>query len=382
MIHIHKKPDISEKLSVLSQDSQFDLACACGRKDLKEDHRHRSKEDKWIYPVVLPDNRRTFLFKTLISNVCVNDCRYCPLRSNQDTRRFSLQAEELVNTFFKYYNIGRVSGLFLSSGVIGNPDLTMERINKIAILLRRMEFKGYLHLKIIPGASDAAIEEALSLASAVSINIETPGQKNFAHLGTSKDYIEDIIRPIKLISNLTGRGAPYGRVKQTTQFVVGASSETDQEIVKYSWGLYKRLGLNRVYFSAYQRGMGDNNLPGELSHRTNNELLTREHRLYQVDWLLRKYSFNDDEIPFDNDGNLLLSTDPKEVWAELHPEFFPLDINRADKFELLRVPGFGSVTVDEIIRFRKDRRRIRSIEDLGKPGKRLRKAEKYLKFGY
>ena len=380
MISIHKKPGTREKLEILSQDSQYDLACACGTKD-PEEHRKRSQDNRWIYPVVLPDGRHTFLFRTLVSNSCVNDCRYCPLRAGTDSRRCSLTREETVKSFLQYYRAGIVSGLFLTSGVTGNPDRTMQTINDIAYILRRKEqFKGYMHLKVIPGASDAAVEETVSLASAVSVNIETPGEKNFRILTRAKDYLNDVIRPIKLISRLTSKGERYSRVKQTTQFVVGASGETDSEIVKYTWGLYRRLNLSRVYFSAYQRGTGETDLPGEHSALTNREMLMREHRLYQTDWLMRRYGFKEIEIPFDSKGNLDLEYDPKEVWAKNHPEFFPLNINKADVHQLLRVPGFGHVTVDLITRARREGK-IKSLDDLGKTGKRLIKAASYIEFG-
>lgn len=380
MISIHKKPDTLEKLNLLSQDSQYDLACACSTKDPLE-HRHRSEDNKWIYPIALPDGRRTFLFKTMISNSCVNDCRYCPLRADNDSRRCTLSSEEIVRAFLNYYRRGAVSGIFLTSGVKGNPDSTMERINQIASVLRRKEnFRGYMHLKIIPGASNAAIEETVSMASAVSVNIEAPGEKNFTLLSKNKNYLSDVIKPIKLISSLTQKGEKFYGVKQTTQFVVGAAGEKDSEIVKYSWGLYKRLNLQRVYFSAYQRGAGHSDLPGEFSPLSNMDMLTREHRLYQTDWLIRKYGFAEEEIPFDADGNLILDTDPKEVWAQNNPEFFPLNINRADKMELLRVPGLGHVTVDNIIKLRREGR-ISSMDSLGKMGKRLSKAGEYIEFG-
>ncbi len=379
MVLIQRSPDTAEKLAILSQDSQYDLACSCGTKD--GEHRKRSADNKWIYPVVLPNGGRTYLFKTLVSNACVNNCKYCPLRVGQDPRRCTLSEEETVRAFMEYYRARKVQGLFLSSGVTGTPDRTMERINTIAGMLRRQEFKGYIHLKIIPGASDAAIEQAVSLASAVSLNIETAGEKHFQRLCTSKDYLEDVIRPIKLISQLTERGSPFGRVKQTTQFVVGAADETDQEIVKYSWGLYKRLGLQRIYFSAYQRGLGEADLPGERNTHSNQDILTREHRLYQVDWLIRKYGFQEDEIPFDEGGRLSLQADPKEIWATKHPEFFPVDINRADKYQLLHVPGLGPTTVDRILKYRREGGKIRSMSDLGRIGKRLMKAQAYVKFG-
>ena len=212
------------------------------------------------------------------------------------------------------------------------------------------------------------------------MNIETAGEKHFAQLCGSKDYLEDVIRPMRLISELTGRGARYSKVKQTTQFVVGAADESDRQIVDYSWGLYKRLGLSRVYFSAYQRGLGTTDLPGEQSGASNDDILTREHRLYQVDWLIRKYGFAADEIVFEDDGKLSLKADPKEVWAQRHRECFPVDANKADKWELLRVPGLGLVTVNRIISMRSKGERIRRMSDLGKVGKRLGKAATYLKF--
>jgi predicted DNA-binding helix-hairpin-helix protein len=232
----------------------------------------------------------------------------------------------------------------------------------------------------MPGSSDAAVERAVSLASAVSLNIETAGAEHFGKLSASKDYTEDVIHPIKLISALTAKGSRFERVKQTTQFIVGASDETDSEIVKYSWGLYRRLGLDRVYFSAYQRGLGEPDIPGENSSRSNEELLVREHRLYQTDWLIRKYGFGETEIPFDANGNLHTDVDPKEAWARQHREFFPVNINRAGRNELLRVPGLGYVTVDFILSARKNGARLNSIFSLGKLGKRFEKAAPYISF--
>jgi predicted DNA-binding helix-hairpin-helix protein len=378
--YVRVAPDTHEKLTILSQESQYDLACACGVNET--DARRRSSDDKWIYPVTFENGRKTFLFKTLVSNECINNCLYCPLRARIDSRRCSLTPEETASIFLEYYRARRVQGIFLTSGVTDTPDNTMDRIISTASILRRGGFRGYMHLKVIPGASDAAIEQAVSLASAVSVNIETAGEEHFKKLRSSKNYLDDIIRPMKLIRQLTQPEARYSRVHQTTQFVVGASDETDKEIVTYSWGLYKRMGLNRVYFSAYQRGLGDPDLPGERSPLTNAELLNREHRLYQTDWLIRKYGFSDDEIPFESDGNLSLNTDPKELWAMRHPELFPIDINRADKYELLRVPGLGPVTVNTILRIRKNGSKISSMDSLGKVGKRLTKAKKYVKFGY
>ena len=244
----------------------------------------------------------------------------------------------------------------------------------------RHNFRGYIHLKIIPGASEAAIEEAVSLASTVSLNIETPGEKNLAKLSEKKKYIRDIIEPIKLISRLTTRGSKYEKVKQTTQFIVGAAEESDAEIVKYMWGLYERLKMHRVYFSAYQKGLGDESIAGEQERAEKpTDVFMREHRLYQVDFLLRKYGFKESDIAFDDGGRLSLTVDPKEAWAKRHPERFPVNVNLASQFALLRVPGLGPVTVKQLLKQRKTGR-IRYIEDVGKVGVRLEKARKYLAF--
>ena len=379
MVGVVSKPDTHGKLEILSADAQYDLACACSCS--KDEHRQRSDDGKWIYPVTLPSGGKSTLFKTLISNVCANDCKYCPLRTDMDIRRCSLRAQETAKVFLDYYRQRKVFGLFLSSGVLGSADATMERLNAVARLLRKKyRFRGYIHLKIIPGASDAAIEEAVSLASAVSLNIETPGAKNLAKLSNKKEYIKDIIEPIKLMSKLTAPGMKYEKVKQTTQFIVGAAGEGDTEIVKYMSGLYERLKMHRIYFSAYQQGLGEESIAGEqVRLQRPADIFMREHRLYQVDFLLRKYGFEESDIVFEKDGNLSLTTDPKEAWALMHPEFFPVDVNQAAMFSLLRVPGLGPVTVRRILERRKQAH-LRRIEDVGQVGVRLEKARKYLAF--
>lgn len=378
MTAVITRPSTQEKLRILSADAQYDLACACSSKE--DPGRTRGDDGNWVYPVTLPNGGKTTLFKTLVSNVCGNDCKYCPLRSEKDIRRCSLSAEETVKIFLDYYRRKRVFGLFLSSGLCGSADGTMEMLNGTARILRgRHGYKGFIHLKIIPGASDAAVEEAVSLASAVSLNIETTGQERMKKLSSRKDYIRDIIEPIKLISRLTGKGMRYSRVKQTTQFIVGAADETDTEIVKYMSGLYDRLNMHRVYFSAYQNGLGDKEIEGAEPGAGSGDTFMREHRLYQVDFLLRRYGFKEEDILFGENGKLSLETDPKEVWAENHPEFFPVNANYASKFELLRVPGLGPITVTRIVKHRRYAR-LRRIEDVGKVGVLLKKAEKFLRF--
>lgn len=371
--------DTIEKLKVLSEDSQYDLACACGTRN--DDRRRRGREGKWLYPVSLPQGGYSVLLKTLLSNACANDCGYCPLRSESNIRRCTLQPEEVARVFMDYQRRKNVFGLFLSSGVINTADHTMDKINTVARLLRyKHQYRGYIHLKIIPGASDAAIEDSLSLASAVSLNIETPGKKHFEALSAKKNFDKDIVRPLKLMSRLTDRGMRFSRVKCATQFIVGASDEKDSEIINYMEGLYNRLNFNRVYFSAYQKGLGIPDIPGEKNFLTSPEdSFMREHRLYQTDFLMRKYGFNNKEIPLDKSGNLRLDRDPKQIWADTHPEFYPVRINSADKEQLLRVPGLGPDTVNRILKVRRENR-VSCPGDLGIKGKRLEKMKEYVVF--
>jgi predicted DNA-binding helix-hairpin-helix protein len=371
--------DTIEKLKVLSADSRYDLACACGTG--KDDRRRRGLDGKWLYPVPLPQGGYSILLKTLLSNSCTNDCRYCPLRAKRDIRRCTLNPEEVARIFMEYFRSRKVFGLFLSSGVINNADFTMDKINAVARLLRyKHRFKGYIHLKVIPGASDAAIEDSLALASAVSLNIETPGKKHFGLLSDKKDYHNDILRPLQLMGKLTARGTRFSRVKCTTQFIVGASDETDVEIVDSMYNLYNSLKFKRVYFSAYQKGLGDPGIPGERFSLTSSEnIFMREHRLYQVDFLCRKYGFSKEDVIFGEDGNLRCDKDPKEVWADIHPEYFPVRLNTSEREALLRVPGVGPEKVQKILRLRQEHR-IARLEDLGIKGKRLTKIKAYVIF--
>lgn len=373
--------DAHEKLQTLADASRFDLSCACGTRD-NDDHRRRGPGGVWVYPASLPRGGTCVMLKTLLSNACVNDCRYCPFRSDRDTPRTTLTPEEVAAAYMDFVRRGSVHGLFLSSGVVRGADHTMERMAAVArILRRRYDYHGYLHLKILPGASDAAIEEALSLANCVSLNVEVPTAAAFARLSRTKDYFRDIVRPLKRISALTARGAPFARVRQSTQFIVGAADESDADIVKAMGALYRRWGVARVYFSAYQRGLGDPSLPGERAPQPSPDApLTREHRLYQADWLLRKYGFEAEEIPLDPAGRLALDADPKETWARLHPERFPVDVNRAERHELLRVPGLGPVAVDRLLAARREGR-LESLDDIGPPSRRLAKAAHYITFG-
>jgi predicted DNA-binding helix-hairpin-helix protein len=369
--------DTRETLKILSDDAQYDLACACGSQD--DDRRKRSRDGLWIYPASTARGGRTSIMKLLLSNACSNDCKYCPLRQGRDFRRCTAEPADVADLFVSYRRQRQVFGLFLSSGVLQDADTTMDRINATARLLRtRHRYRGFLHLKIIPGASRPAIEEAISLASAVSLNVEAPTRNRFATLSAKKDFDRDIVQPIRTISELTQPGEKYARVKQTTQFVVGAAGEADRQIIQAVDGLYRRLRLNRVYFSAHQRGLGDPSLPGETSNMPMHDCLTREHRLYQVDFLFRRYKFALNDIAFEEDGNLSLHTDPKQLWADRHPEFFPVRWRGASRQSLLRVPGLGPTSVDRILRARRKNIVLRSLRDVGLRGKNLEKVLPYV----
>jgi len=387
--------DTQSKLDILSRDAQYDLSCACGTKNPLEHRKRNTEGTGWLYPATTASGGPGIMLKTLLGNRCSNDCKYCPLRQNQDFRPIALSAYEMASFFYDFQLKRQLIGLFLSSAVLGTADQTMDMLVSTAEILRKhFRYKGYIHLKVIPGASRASIDAALRYASAVSLNIETPGANHFAHLTERKDFQKDILDPLLYIAKQTGRGAKYGRVHTSSQFIVGASDEKDTEILRYTSRMYSDLHMGRLYFSAYQRGLGDPGIPGEqvLVESVPNPQLTlfdlgtdlsdpsslmREHRLYQADWLLRQYGFTYDELPFETGGNLSLTQDPKLVWAQRHPEVFPLSIKRASKADLLRVPGLGPVYVSRIIRERRDTP-IPTLESLRLPPNILQKARQYL----
>ncbi|MDD3823656.1 MAG: helix-hairpin-helix domain-containing protein [Sphaerochaetaceae bacterium] len=387
--------DTASKLDILARDAQYDLSCACSTKR-PEEHRKRTDSGSWLYPVTVASGGSGIMLKTLMSNMCTNDCKYCPLRECNDTSRISLQPEELARFFMQLQAQRNLIGIFLSSGVIGSPDKTMDRLVATAQLLRKQyRYRGYIHIKMIPGASHAAMDAALSLASAVSLNIETPGAAHCAKLSGAKDYEKDIIGGLTYISEKTAPASPYARVNKTSQFIVGASDESDKEILAYTWGMYRRLDFDRLYYSAYQAGLGDPSIPGERHQmpsvlpsdmlplaelrmpQGNPAILMREHRLYQADFLFRQYGFTYGDLFFDHGGNLDLSVDPKLMWAQRNPDRFPVSLSRASKEDLLRVPGIGPVMAKKIVAHRKHTP-ISSLESLRLPEYLLERAKPYL----
>jgi len=254
---------------------------------------------------------------------------------------------------------GQVEGLFLSSGVCGHSGQTMDRmIATVEIIRQRLSFPGYVHLKILPGATQAHVERAMQLADRVSVNLEAPNPTRLNLIAPGKDFANALLEPMRWVQRLReesgGRLAPAGH---TTQFVVGAAGEPDREILATTDLLYRELGLTRAYFSAFQP------VPDTPLESHPSTPLWREHRLYQSDWLLRKYGFAFEELIFDEEGNLPRQADPKMMWATAHPERFPVEVNRASREELLRVPGIGPRAATRIVRLRRQSK-FRELSDL------------------
>lgn len=323
--------------------------------------RKRGQAGQWIYPASLPDGRTVLLFKVLLSNDCRNDCVYCATRCSSNHERATFEAEELTRLFLELHNRGIAEGMFLSSGVWRSPDETMDRMLTVAEMLRvRHRFNGFLHLKVIPGASPDRVEQAARLADRISINLEAPNARALEQLAPNKDFRTDLIQRMHWISRLVAREDTRAR-GHTTQFVIGAADETDHEVLHATVRLYERLGLQRAYFSAFQPTRG----PRVLDKPATPPM--REHRLYQCDYLYRRYGFAFDDFVFGDDGCLPLHEDPKQLWAEAHPEGFPIEVNSAPRADLLRVPGIGPKSVGRIVR-RRGREPFHSLDDLRSTG--------------
>jgi putative DNA modification/repair radical SAM protein len=352
--------DTFEKAEILGRSAQYDL---CGEACGTDAARKKDDLGRWIYPAALPDGRRVAMLKVLLSNACQKDCYYCANRASRDFRRVSFAPEELARAFDQMHRKGLVKGLFLSSGVCDEVGRAMDQmIATVEWVRKRYAFSGYVHLKILPGASLAHVERAVQLATRVSVNLEAPNAERLARIAPRKDFAANLLQPMRwakgLIEASDGGLVPAG---QTTQFVVGAADESDREILMTTARLYKEIGLARAYFSAFQP-IADTPLE---SHPPTPPL--REHRLYQSDWLLRQYDFTFEDLIFDETGNLPREADPKMMWAQAHPERFPIEVNRASREELLRVPGLGPRSVARILRLRRQGT-FRTLTDLKKIG--------------
>jgi putative DNA modification/repair radical SAM protein len=353
--------DLPQKLSVLADAAKYDASCASSgttRRDSRGGEGLGSTTGSGICHSYTPDGRCVSLLKILLTNYCIYDCLYCINRASSGVRRARFTPDEVVRLTLDFYKRNYIEGLFLSSGIIRNPDYTMEQVVAVARKLRiEHQFRGYIHLKTIPEASQALIDEAGLHADRISINIELPTAADLARLAPEKNgerieramgAIRERIDGAKEERKASPRAPAFAPGGQSTQMIVGATPATDTEILRRADGLYQRQGLRRVYYSAFSPiPDASSKLPLVAPP------LVREHRLYQADWLLRFYGFGVEELTTGAEPNLDLQLDPKLAWALRHREHFPVNLNTAPRPLLLRVPGLGVKTVDKILAARR-----------------------------
>lgn len=354
------------KMQVLSDTAQFDLC----------DYVNHQKQSKanlpGIYYTSASGRCQIPLFKVLMTNKCSNDCKYCINNSKRNFSRIELTPEELTRVFLNYYHNKYVEGLFLSSGISGDIDTSMEKVIEVARLLRLEHgYSGYIHLKILPGSSKDLIKRAMGLANRVSVNIESATSDGLAELSSTKDYQKDIILRLKWIKDIRRKNPLYAPSGQTTQMIVGATDETDEEILNRIKYLYDKLDVKKSYFSSFQ-ALEDTPLENK-----NEPHPKRANRLYQTDALLNIYKFDLKEIIFQKDGLLDINHDPKYS-AALNMDIFPVEINHADYNDLIRVPGIGTISAKKIIAIRK-KRPFTKLEELKKLGVAVKRAEPFIK---
>lgn len=364
-----------QKLEILADAAKYDASCASSGAPRRHSLGTKgvgSTQRAGICHSYAPDGRCISLLKILLTNVCVFDCLYCVNRRSSNVRRARFSAAEVTDLTIALYQRNYIEGLFLSSGVIRNPDYTMEQIAEVARKLREEHgFRGYIHLKAVPGASEELLTRAGRHADRLSINIELPTETSLHQLAPEKSFsaIEKSMGSLKLriAETKSERRAPaFAPAGQSTQMIVGADGASDATILRTSARLYANFGLRRVYYSAFSP------IPDASSRLPPQPIpLVREHRLYQSDWLLRFYGFEVGEIIGGAAGGMLdLDIDPKLAWALRHRDMFPIDINTGSREMLLRVPGIGRRTVNRILSTR--RHRALRFDDLGRLGVSLR----------
>ena len=314
-----------------------------------------------IHKAVIPGGKRIALLKTLLTSACERNCVYCAFRQGRDFRRATFTPDELARLFMQLHRKGIAEGVFLSSGVAGGGPHTEDHLIATAdILRRRYGFRGYVHLKIMPGAEREQVRAAMRIADRVSVNLEAPNTARLAKLAPHKAFAEELLERLRWVEEIR-RETPGRWPSSTTQFVVGAGEESDVELLTTTEFLHRQLGLARAYFSGFAP------VPDTpLEDRPATPPL-REHRLYQSSFLLRDYGFTVEELPFDPTGNLPLESDPKLAWARRQLPHAPIEVNTADRSGLLRVPGIGPKGADRLLRERR-RGRVRDLSDLRKMG--------------
>jgi len=374
---------IKEKLNILADAAKYDVSCSSsGSKRKNNSNGLGDSSGMGICHSYTEDGRCVSLLKILLTNHCIFDCAYCVTRKSNDVKRAAFKVQEVVDLTINFYRRNYIEGLFLSSGIFKSPDFTMERLVRVAKKLRLEEnFNGYIHLKSIPGASDELMHEAGLYADRLSINIEIPTKEGLKLLAPDKDR-KDFLQPMKKVRNeivkyksekkilkSTPKFAPAG---QSTQMIVGATNETDAQVMYTAAYFYNKYNMKRVYYSGYIPISYDPRLP---SIGTDVPML-RENRLYQTDWLMRFYGFSIEELLNKEHPNLDSDIDPKLSWALRNLHLFPVDVNKAEKQMLARIPGLGMKSVHKILNARKYRNL--NWEHLKKIGVALNRAKYFM----
>lgn len=350
---------ILEKLSILADAAKYDVSCASSGSKRKNENKGLGTTGGGICHAYTEDGRCVSLLKILLTNYCIYDCAYCVSRRSNDIKRAAFTVQEVVDLTMNFYRRNYIEGLFLSSGIFKNPDYTMERLVRIAKKLRtEHRFNGYIHLKTIPGASEELLQEAGLYADRLSVNVEMPTEQSLKLLAPDKDR-KEMIRPMDYLKNRIiqykdekkhfAKTPVFVPAGQSTQMVIGASPETDFQILHMANYFYKKMALRRVYYSGYVPVSADNRLPAMGTPVP----IIRENRLYQADWLMRFYGFNVNELVTPEIPVLDAEIDPKLSWALRNLHLFPLDINTVDMKMLMRVPGIGIESAKKIDAARK-----------------------------
>ncbi|RXJ66420.1 putative DNA modification/repair radical SAM protein [Halarcobacter ebronensis] len=366
------RKDIFEKMEILADSAKYDVSCSSSGSD----NNYKTGEigathKSGICHTFTPDGRCVSLLKVLLTNYCIYDCAYCINRKSNEIKRAAFSPRELADITINFYKRNYIEGLFLSSGIIDSEDHTSTLILRaLKILRQEYRFNGYIHVKLIPGSHEKLIEQIVALANRVSSNIELPSDKSLKLLAPNKTK-QSVLQPLILARDISMQKSakPIG---MSTQLIVGATPESDKDILKLSSALYDKALLKRVYYSAYIPVNDDKNLPTIITKPP----LLREHRLYQADWLLRFYDFSWDEIVNEQTPNLDEELDPKTFWALNNLQYFPMEINKASKDELLRIPGVGVRGVFKILKAR--RYKSLDFEDLLKLKISLKRAKYFI----
>ena len=355
-----------KKMQVLSDSAQYDIC------DYVNHYKKSDINLPGIYNATGPDGCKIPLFKTLMTNKCVNDCKYCINQSKRNFTRLELSPEELARAFLSYYNNDYVQGLFLSSGIAKDVDDTMEKmLDVINILRKQYGYADYIHFKVIPGANKDSIKRAMSLANRVSLNIESATSDGLSQISSNKDYNKDILKRISWIDSISKKNNSIICSSSTTQMIVGANDETDVEILSRIKSLYNNYNLSRSYFSSFSPVEGT-----ELEKREECNK-NRTSKLYHADSLLNIYKFELDELVFEENNQLSINEDPKYLSA-LKRDIFHLEINSASFYELIRVPGIGTISAKRIMAIRK-KKPFKKMIDLRKLGVVIDRAEPFIK---